>query len=28
VWGLHMTQTAKTPADPPLCVCKGGYSRQ
>jgi len=26
-WGLHMTQTAKTPADPPLCVCKGSQSR-
>jgi len=22
-----MTQTAKTPADPPLCVCKGSQSR-
>jgi len=26
-WGLHMTQTAKTPADPPLCVCKGNHSK-
>ena len=27
VWGLHMIQTAKTPADPPLCVYKGSQSK-
>ncbi len=27
VWGLHLTRTAKTPIDPPLCVLKGAIPR-
>jgi len=26
VWGLHMTETAKMPAHPPLCVLSGAIA--